>query len=137
MILKNSLMMLLLLLCANAALHAEEATAVTPQIPVMGYKLIWSDEFDGDTLDKTKWAYRSLGPRRDAINVKETVSLDGQGHLVLTTQRNGDKIHPQSGGWQVGWRYCQGFIAGQLHSRLCPCVPEECAVLKTISGVMS
>ena len=46
--------------------------------PVDGYKLVWSDEFDGHALDLEKWVYRALGPRRDAINVKETVSLDGK-----------------------------------------------------------
>jgi len=60
---------------------------------VKNCKLVWADEFDGDTLDTTKWMYRQFGPRRDAINVKDTVSLDGKGHLVLTTERKGDKIH--------------------------------------------
>ncbi|MHC4171015.1 MAG: hypothetical protein ACYSWQ_29095, partial [Planctomycetota bacterium] len=55
--------------------------------PVEGYRLVWSDEFDGDKLDFDKWGYRALGPRRDAINVKETVTLDDKGHLVLTTKR--------------------------------------------------
>jgi beta-glucanase (GH16 family) len=55
--------------------------------------LVWSDEFDGASLDLTKWIYRGLGPRRGAVNVKEAVTLDGQGHLVLTTSQVGDKIH--------------------------------------------
>ena len=46
-------------------------------LPVENYQLVWSDEFDGDTLDLDKWGYRSLGPRRDAVNVKETVGFDG------------------------------------------------------------
>lgn len=50
-----------------------------------GYKLYWHDEFDGTQLDTTKWHYRGLGPRRDGINVKEAVSLDGNGHLLITT----------------------------------------------------
>ncbi|MHC4627418.1 MAG: glycoside hydrolase family 16 protein, partial [Planctomycetota bacterium] len=62
-------------------------------LPVEGCRLVWSDEFDGDALDLDKWGYRSLGPRRDAINVEETVTLDSQGHLVLTTKRVGDKYH--------------------------------------------
>jgi len=63
------------------------------EIPVDGYALVWADEFDGGTLDLTKWDYRGLGPRREAVNVKDTVSLDGQGHLVLTTRRAGDQVH--------------------------------------------
>jgi len=62
-------------------------------LPVRGYELVWSDEFDGEVLDFKKWDYRGLGPRRDAINVKETVSVDGKGHLVLKTERVGDQYH--------------------------------------------
>ena len=57
------------------------------------YKRVWSDEFEGEKLDPGKWDYRQLGPRRDAVNVKETVTLDGEGHLVLTTRRSGDQVH--------------------------------------------
>jgi hypothetical protein len=67
--------------------------AESKALPVKGYGLFWSDEFEGDALDFKKWDYRGLGPRRDAINVKDTVSLDGKGHLVLTTRRTGDKYH--------------------------------------------
>ncbi|HUT32450.1 MAG TPA: glycoside hydrolase family 16 protein [Planctomycetota bacterium] len=55
--------------------------------------LVWSDEFDGTTLDETKWIYRGLGPRKGGVNVKEAVTLDGQGHLVVTTTQVGDKYH--------------------------------------------
>jgi len=55
--------------------------------------LIWSDEFNGRSLDLAKWGYYGLGRRRDALNVKEAVSLDGQGHLVLTTSKVGDAWH--------------------------------------------
>jgi len=62
-------------------------------IPVAGYTLVWSDEFDGTTLDTNKWCHRRLGRRRDAINVEDCASLDGWGHLVLTTRRSGEAIH--------------------------------------------
>jgi alpha-L-fucosidase len=52
------------------------------------YHLVWSDEFDRDKLDATKWAQYSPGKRRDAVNVPEAVTLDGQGHLVITTSRH-------------------------------------------------
>ncbi|NOG54275.1 MAG: family 16 glycosylhydrolase [Planctomycetes bacterium] len=51
------------------------------------YGLIWHDEFDGTALDETKWKHSRLGPRRDAINVTDAVSLDGNGHLTITTSR--------------------------------------------------
>ena len=75
-----------LLLCIGCA---EKPTNNT-DIPVAGYELVWADEVSGEQLDFSKWDYRGLGLRRKAINAKETVALDGEGHLVLTTKRQGD-----------------------------------------------
>ncbi len=58
-----------------------------PAIPSPGYTLAWHDEFDGTKLDETKWTHYAPGPRRDAINVPEAVTLDGHGHLLITTSR--------------------------------------------------
>ncbi len=62
-------------------------------IPVKGYSLAWSDEFNGSALDTSKWGFRDLGPRREAVNTRESVFLDGEGHLVLFTSRSGEVIH--------------------------------------------
>jgi beta-glucanase (GH16 family) len=80
---------------AAALLSASPETAPSVQSswPPAGYRLVWSDEFDGRTLDLGKWDYRGLGPRRDGVNVKECVSLDGDGHLVLETRRVGGQYH--------------------------------------------
>jgi beta-glucanase (GH16 family) len=61
---------------------------VSPAPPLEDYVLVWHDEFDGDTLDETKWNHSRLGPRRDAVNVKDAISLDGEGHLHITTSRH-------------------------------------------------
>ena len=48
-----------------AASEAEEGAAaetVTQTPEIMGYKLLWSDEFDGDTLDETKWTRELRDP---------------------------------------------------------------------------
>ena len=54
-------------------------------------KLIWHDEFDGDKVDETKWTYRPDGKRKGGWWNKKAVSLDGEGHLVITTFMDGDK----------------------------------------------
>ena len=49
------------------------------------WKLVWSDEFDGDTLDMTKWSYRYhiMGLRHETFT-DEGAALDGKGNLVLS-----------------------------------------------------
>lgn len=61
-------------------------------IPVKGYSLFWSDEFDGKTLNLKKWDYRGLGKRDETFISKETVQLDGKGHLVLKAMYRNDSI---------------------------------------------
>ncbi len=65
------------------------------------WKLVWSDEFDGNTLDTTKWNYRLhfWGNRFPAFT-SEGVELDGKGHLKINLIRKGDHFcsaHLQTG----------------------------------------
>jgi len=46
--------------------------------------LTWSDEFNGTSLDLTRWSYRATGPRRDGILTPEAVSV-GDGKLTVRT----------------------------------------------------
>lgn len=62
-----------------------------PKIVPAGYTLAWNDEFNGKSLDISKWSY-VLGKRRDAINVKETCFLDNRGYLHLRVNTSGDSI---------------------------------------------
>jgi beta-glucanase (GH16 family) len=55
------------------------------------WKLIWHDEFDSDKLDMTKWTYRPDGKRKGGWWSRKAVSLDGDGHLVISTFMDGDK----------------------------------------------
>jgi beta-glucanase (GH16 family) len=64
------------------------AGEIRPRAPIdSGYALVWHDEFDAEELDPEKWAHRQPGPRRDAINTEAAVTLDGEGHLTITTTR--------------------------------------------------
>jgi alpha-L-fucosidase len=79
-------------------------------IPVEGYELFWSDEFEGKSLDLEKWDYRGLGARRDAVNVKDAVSLDGEGHLILTTKRVENEYHTAMIGTQGKFETTYGYF---------------------------
>ena len=78
------------------------------------YRLVWSDEFNGDELDLGKWNYRYLGPRKGGITVKDTVSLDGEGHLVLTTKRSGDEYHTAMIGTQGRYGTTYGYFEARV-----------------------
>jgi beta-glucanase (GH16 family) len=48
------------------------------------WKLIWNDEFDGDTLDRSKWDFRlHLMQQRHSTFSNEGAELDGKGNLHL------------------------------------------------------
>lgn len=56
----------------------------TSAAPPAGYKLAWSDEFAGATLDTNKWSYYDLGSRHAAVNVADAVTVSN-GCLVITS----------------------------------------------------
>ncbi len=58
--------------------------------PPEGYQLVWADEFNGTSLDLSKWSHRQPGKRHDAVNVPDAVSV-GDGHLTITTYTSGGK----------------------------------------------
>ncbi|TWT76465.1 Endo-1,3-1,4-beta-glycanase ExsH [Planctomycetes bacterium CA13] len=47
--------------------------------------LKWHDEFDGDQLDATKWEARPDGKRKGGWWSPRAISLNGEGHLAITT----------------------------------------------------
>ncbi|HAZ03396.1 MAG: hypothetical protein A2W90_00055 [Bacteroidetes bacterium GWF2_42_66] len=48
------------------------------------WRLVWNDEFDGNTLDTTKWSYRlNFWGKRHETLTEEGASLDGEGNLLL------------------------------------------------------
>lgn len=61
--------------------------------PSADYRLVWADEFDGKTLDPAKWVHRAPGKRVQGINVRDSVSLNGAGHLLITVKQVDGKYH--------------------------------------------
>lgn len=68
-------------------------------VPPKDYKLMWSDEFNGDSLDMSKWSHRYLGKRKLGYTTEDSVKVDN-GTLKIIIHKNGDK-------------YCSGMIGTQ------------------------
>ncbi len=63
-----------------------------PEISLdQAWKLVWQDEFKGQTIDKTKWESPSY-ERRGHLWRSENAYLDKKGHLVMETSRVGDRF---------------------------------------------
>jgi beta-glucanase (GH16 family) len=75
-----------------------------------GYSLFWADEFNGNELDTSKWEYRDLGPRRNGVNVKEAVTLTGDGKLAITARKVGDDYHVGMIGTQPTFQTTYGLF---------------------------
>ena len=80
----------LIVLAAGAA-HGEDKDQLPPAPEGKTWKLVWHDEFDGTKLDESKWTYRPDGRRKGGWWSRKAVSLDGKGHLVISTFKDGDK----------------------------------------------
>jgi hypothetical protein len=66
------------------------------------WKLVWNDEFDGTSLDESKWNYRlNFWGYRSPAFTKEGVELDGESHMRINLIRKGDQFmsaHLQTAG---------------------------------------
>jgi len=95
---KTPMVVLAALAAAVAALAAAKAPAPTPPDALppaaadQAWRLLWHDEFDGTALDETKWEAPEQ-KRRDGWWTRKAVSLDGQGHLVIRTFKEGDRYY--------------------------------------------
>jgi beta-glucanase (GH16 family) len=64
-----------------------------PKLPAgQEWRLAWSDEFIGTTVDTNKWDVMGDWKRRDGWWVKEDSFLDGKGNLVLRTKKDGERF---------------------------------------------
>lgn len=75
--------------CVDPLLAADEFLPAAPA--GKQWKLAWSDEFEGEKLDETKWNRLGDSPRRDGFWIKEDAYLNGNGSLLLRTRKDGDR----------------------------------------------
>ncbi|HVV00694.1 MAG TPA: hypothetical protein VHH88_04985, partial [Verrucomicrobiae bacterium] len=73
------------------------------------WKLIWHDEFDGQKLDETKWNRLGDWKRRDGYWVKADAGLSGNGTLVLSTRKDGERYTSGAIDTQGKFEHAFGF----------------------------
>lgn len=97
-------------------------------------ELVWSDEFNGSELDRSKWNYEE-GKRHEAINTKEAIVVKDGCMTINTFTRNGQhytgmitteglfdsafgrweiraKFDDQPGTWSCAWLYSDSVALG-------------------------
>ncbi len=89
--LSQAMWLLLTLAVSTFALQQPTISGLPPTAPAgKSWILTWYDEFDGNALDLSKWVYRPDAKRRDGWWNQKMVGLDGLGHLVIRTVKEGD-----------------------------------------------
>ncbi len=69
------------------------------------FKLVWSDEFDGNELDTSKWDYRmSMMGKYHPAWTDKGVHLDGKGNCVFTLMKD-ENGNPVSSQLQTGYNF--------------------------------
>lgn len=75
----------------------------------LGYKLVWEDQFDGNTLDSSKWAVRGVGPRALGFVSPEAVQVEN-GYLKLRAFKKDGRILLGAVGTQDRFMTRYGFF---------------------------
>jgi beta-glucanase (GH16 family) len=88
---------------------------VLPPAPVgKVWTLAWHDEFDGAALDTSRWVYRPDAKRRDGWWDRKAVTLDGRGHLVIETIKEGDAYIDGCVTTQGRFEHAFGFYVARI-----------------------
>lgn len=87
----------------------------TPAAPVKEWELYWSDEFDGDSLDMSKWNIES-GTTGTVVKKKENVSVEN-GDCVITLRRDDSTLGYEYSSAYVTTAYKFSFCYGRLEFR--------------------
>jgi beta-glucanase (GH16 family) len=80
--------------------------------PGPGWQTLWADEFNGTSLDTSKWAV-ATGARRDAVNSASAVSVGG-GNLTITTYTSSGTHYTGFIGTSSGLKATYGYFEASI-----------------------
>lgn len=96
---------------------AESRDVTSDQLPALtdgqSWQLVWQDEFDGSELDAAKWEVPDH-KRRDGWWSPKAVSLDGDGHLVISTLKDGDRYLDACVRTRGRFEHAQGYYVARI-----------------------
>lgn len=102
-----------LLLFTIAALHAQEPTPTGGDGKLEHYRYAWGDDFDGTTLDRSKWLYRTDSKHWSTQLVKNVRVSDGR--LVIDLRKESADGKEYTGGGVISR---EAFRYGYYEARL-------------------
>jgi hypothetical protein len=95
----------------------EDRLVLSP--PGSGWQLQWADEFNGTSLDTSRWTVFT-GTRRDAVNTASAVS-EGGGALTITTYTSGGTNYTGFIGTPVNFLGTYGYWEARINFQDSPC----------------
>lgn len=101
-------------LCIALAAASAHAAEMLPKPPAgRTWKLVWRDEFEGKKLDESKWTAAPDGRRKGGWWSPRAVRLDGRGHLVIRTFRDGDRVVDGCVSTERKFEHAHGFYVAR------------------------
>jgi len=98
-------------LILETVVRADDAPPPAPEGKT--WKLVWHDEFDGAKLNDSKWDVPE-GRRRDGWWSRKAISVDGQGHLVISTLMEGKKYLDGCVRTRGKYEHAHGFYVARI-----------------------
>ena len=94
--------------CGQNGAKRNAKTSVKSSLPASirsKYRLVWNDEFEGESLDLSKWNYRAEGTvRKYGVVSRNAISLDGKGNVLLKVTKD------DAGKYYIGQLGTQGIF---------------------------
>ncbi len=86
-----------------------------PRLNLTEYQLVFEDQFEGaigSPLDPAIWEPHANGPRRDAVNTNDAITLDGNGSMVITTYTEDETHYTGIAQTVRDWKY--GYFEARI-----------------------